>query len=158
MEVHTKSDYYVVDPTKFLLLSIQRPQIARYVVAVQIVITFRSCHLTLGPLATISRSLSILPKIESIELSAEWGCSWNALGSDFRSIFQHSLRLLSIKQVAISDIEDFPLVSFDAARISEVCFSLVNLWMVKVYLHHLTTLVYPLSVSKCVPSKVGLVT
>jgi hypothetical protein len=98
VKVHCQSDhYYPVDPAKLLLLvGNERPHIVPCVLGVRIIISAMpppAEHVALELLPVVSRILSILPQIRSIELSADSEFSWHALGFDFCRTFQKCLRL-----------------------------------------------------------------
>ena len=67
-------------------------------------------------LPAISCILAILFKVQSIELRAEGKLFWNTLSSKFCTAFQTCLRFRPIKEVVISNINVFPLDSFDDSK------------------------------------------
>lgn len=119
-EDHTdEDDYYPVDPMKFLGLFFERPQVVLCVSGVRVIITVMPPSLqnvTLDVLPVISSILTILSKVQSIELRAEGKLSWDALSSEFCTTFQKCLRLYPIKEAMISNINAFPLDSFDDSK------------------------------------------
>jgi len=104
-------DTYVVDSTVFSRTLFDHPHILNCVRDVRIILV------TLRPLdqhlQVISAILSILTHIESLTLTTAGPLTlWPALGPEFCAAFQNSLRLPSIKKVAISKFNGFSLNSF----------------------------------------------
>ena len=103
---------YHIHPTKFLRLLVDRPHVANYVRVVVI-------HLPEKPDSTLfelSSILTILPHIESISLSASGVPYWHTLGPNFCMTFRNCIRLPSIKEIAITDIDGFSLDAFHACE------------------------------------------
>ena len=116
-------DTYVVYVTDFSHILVERPHVANYVRAVQIILhpiaglPANSFQQPSVILESISESvLSILPRIESITLSARPPLSWPALGPKFRTAFRNRIRLPSIKEVTLSNVHDFSLDTFDDCK------------------------------------------
>jgi len=106
-------DTYVVDSTVFSRTLFDHPHILNCVRDVRIILV-RLRPLVPQHLQMISAILSILTHIESLTLTTT-GHSltlWPALGPEFCAAFQNSLRLPSIKKVAISKFDGFSLNSF----------------------------------------------
>jgi len=110
------SENYVINPTIFSHILIQRPHVANYVRSVQILFIDRASELEAPG---ISHILSTLPRIESIMVmirSPDYRFDWNRLGSRFCTAFQNILRLPSIRDVAISNFLGFSLRQFDDCK------------------------------------------
>jgi len=123
MEDDTEPDeddiYYAVQFPDFINQLKQRPQILFCILGVRVIITAMPApleHVTLEFLPIISSMLPIFLKLQSIELCAWGSFSWNALGPEFCTAFQTCLRFPSINQVMISNIDGFPLGSFDDCK------------------------------------------
>lgn len=116
--------YYVVDPTKISDMLVERPHVANYVRVIQIVIRvmlspshgFPSQRLRDG-ISVTSSILSSLPLIESIMVSSPIRkVAWATLGPEFCTAFGSSVRLPSIKSIAISNMQDLSLDHFDDCK------------------------------------------
>ena len=103
---------YVVDPTKFSLTLIDRPHIANYVRVVCIFVGTPLAH----DLPVISSILTMLSQINSITLSTHRRLTWSILDPGFRTAFQNTIRLPSLKEVNILNISSFPLSVFDSCN------------------------------------------
>ena len=127
-------DTYVVDPTKFSRILIERPRIASYVRVVRMIlieppeppwpgrmVSFRilapseSPSFRLGA-PEISSILSTLPRVESIVVSSPGSFSWGMLGPEFCAAFRNIVRLASIKDVAMSNIMGLSLSLFEDSK------------------------------------------
>jgi len=114
---------YVVGPTQFSNLLVDRPHIAKCVRVLRIIAGIGSNQPNPGPqeeptalLPVISSILSDLSQIESIAFSSRLFISWSTLDAVFCTALQNIIRLPSIKQVAISEISGFPLDIFHSCK------------------------------------------
>jgi hypothetical protein len=108
---------YVVDPTLFSHLLVNRPHIANCVRVLRIITStapLRGQHTDLLPV--IASILSNLSQVESIRFSSRSILSWPALDPAFCTALQNIIRLPSIKQVAVSEINGFPLDTFHSCK------------------------------------------
>jgi hypothetical protein len=103
---------YGIDSMQFSRIIIDRPHVANYVRLVRIIL-----GTTLSiKFAVLSSILANLSQITSIALGTTRSYPWGLLDLDFCMAFQNSIRLPSIKQVAIHNIQGFPLDSFDHCK------------------------------------------
>jgi hypothetical protein len=102
---------YALDPTKFSLILIDRPHIMNLVRVVGVI--FDRSGFLQSSLPVLSSILPKLSQIKSITLDATPPLSWSTLDSEFRTALRNSIRLPTIKKVGISDINAFPLETFD---------------------------------------------
>lgn len=104
---------YGVPPTEFSRILLNRPHIANYVRAVRIYIRSGAKICTTSqPILVLPSILPILLHIESISITANGSLSWRGLDPNFRAAFLNSIRSLSIKDVAITNIYYFSLDAF----------------------------------------------
>ena len=100
---------YVINPTTFSSIIVDRPHIANYVR----VVVIRLPEYPDSTLPELSSILPILLHIESISLSVTDGIlNWNAPIPKFCMAFRNCIRLPSIKEVAITNIDGFSLDAF----------------------------------------------
>jgi hypothetical protein len=113
--------YYIVDTTDFLRMLADRPHVANYVRLVQIIIgdtrSFFPQELS-NRLSLTSSILSILPHPESIMVGAHKTrtMSWHTLGAEFSTAFRNSVRLPSVKSIAIFNMRHLSLDNFDGCE------------------------------------------
>jgi hypothetical protein len=102
---------YVVDPTEFSHLLIDRPHVANYVRVVRIIAV---TGFSTGPEFTLLLPviLSKLSQVESIALRSRGPLPWSTLDPGFCAAFRNCIQFPSIKEVAISNINGFPLNTF----------------------------------------------
>lgn len=108
---------YVVDPTEFSHLLVDRPHIANCVRVLRIIAGTGLGSPTTALLPVISSNMSNLSQIESITFSSRRLLSWPALDPIFCTALQNSIRLPSIKQAAVSEINGFPLETFHSKNL-----------------------------------------
>jgi hypothetical protein len=106
---------YAVDPTEFSLILNNHPHVANYVRIIHIIVL---CQLEsfAQVFPAIASILPLLPQIESFAFSASPGLYWPYLDSRFCTAVQNSIRMSSIKDVAISHIQGFPLNALDDCK------------------------------------------
>jgi hypothetical protein len=101
---------YVVDSSRFSLQLIDRPHIAECVRVLRIIITAGAGRLRLP---SIARILPQLARLESIAFSASPRQAWPVLDLAFSMAFQNCIRLPSIREVALCNVDGFPLEVFE---------------------------------------------
>ena len=102
---------YLLTPTNFSLILIDRPHVVNCVRVVGIIIA--GSGFLQSSLPAISSILPKLSQLKSITLDATPPLSWSALGSEFHTALRNSIRLPTIKSVGISDVNGFPLDTLD---------------------------------------------
>ena len=104
---------YIVHPTKFSHMLINRPHVANYVRVVRLCMGSYSTPANRPALfADLSSILPILRHIESISLRANGILQWHTLGAKFCTDFRDIIRLPSIKEVAITNVYGLSLDAF----------------------------------------------
>ena len=107
---------YLVDPTQFSLVLLDRPHVADCVRALRIAVQTNSDATKSTSLAVIASILSSLSRIESIALTTTSIFSWASLGPTFCTALVNSIRLPLIRQFVISNIDGFSLRAFDGCK------------------------------------------
>jgi hypothetical protein len=104
---------YVVDAIEFSRVLLDRPLVANYVRDIRIILAIGPAMQYAYLLPVISLILSSLSQIESIALSSNVR---STLNPEFDAAFQNSIRLPSIKAIAISNINGFSLDNFNDCK------------------------------------------
>jgi hypothetical protein len=111
---------YIVDPTHFSHLVVDRPHIADCVRTLRII-----AGTATGPgpeveptvlLPVISSILPNLSQLDSIAFSSRRLISWPTLDPAFRTALRNIIRSPFIRQVAVSEIVGFPLDTFHSCK------------------------------------------
>jgi len=102
---------YALDPTKFSHILNDRPHIMNHVREVGII--FAGSGFLQSSLPVISSILPKLSRIESITLETNPPLSWSTLDPEFRTALRNSIRSPTVKGVGMSNINAFPLDTFD---------------------------------------------
>jgi len=103
---------YVVDPDDLSFILLRHPHIANYVRLIRIVISKKFPFRAGSFQVKVSSILPTLSRIESIALCASDLHSWYLVDLKLCTAVQSSIRLPSIKEVDISNIDNFPLNVF----------------------------------------------